>query len=436
MELSPTIATVLARYPDVTPSSLNFPADAAEWTEKEVDLFIGSGGFLKPKRKKAADPPTAQSAPAIAAQAAAAEPIAPAIALDSVARAEGAVLIGYASNADRPAEVVSTPGVATLPELPLTSWHEDAYWAPYATYMEDVGEKGLRLTAALNKCERFRNVGLKKGAGFTLNALKEKFGAGILLREFALEMTLAAPSDIMSLLWVSLRLELPCSPFMPMYQVMVPEGSTTPVCKGVFGMLMLNTATMSVLNDNRIYEEVAAPLRKAFNLNKPNGSEGVPKFPRIYPSRGSPFRPTQLLGCSYTIMPSDCDMYRVIFHPQMVAVCEKVNYAVGAPFCGTPAVAIYANLAKPAGVDDQFDVRVFVEATAQQHRVLYLFSAAGVGVMTAFLVYGAPPGQLFSEDITACGAPKFGALETFGRAVAPTPPAPDKSMDLTRCSRS
>eukprot|EP00913_Durusdinium_trenchii_P020011 g18809.t1 len=41
MELSPTIATVLARYPDVTPSSLNFPADAAEWTEKEVDLFIG-----------------------------------------------------------------------------------------------------------------------------------------------------------------------------------------------------------------------------------------------------------------------------------------------------------------------------------------------------------------------------------------------------------
>eukprot|EP00913_Durusdinium_trenchii_P015972 g15010.t1 len=81
------------------------------------------------------------------------------------------MLIGYASNADRPAEVVSTPGVATLPELPLTSWHEDAYWAPYATYMEDVGEKGLRLTAALNKCERFRNVGLKKGAGFTLNAL-------------------------------------------------------------------------------------------------------------------------------------------------------------------------------------------------------------------------------------------------------------------------
>ena len=33
-----------------------------------------------------------------------------------------------------------------------------------ARWRQDVGEKGLRLTAALNKCERFRNVGLKKGA--------------------------------------------------------------------------------------------------------------------------------------------------------------------------------------------------------------------------------------------------------------------------------
>ena len=31
--------------------------------------------------------------------------------------------------------------------------------------------------------------------------------------------------------------------------------------------------------------QVAAPLRKAFNLNKPNGSEGVPKFPRSFGSR-------------------------------------------------------------------------------------------------------------------------------------------------------
>lgn len=307
--------------------------------------------------------------------------------------------------------------------------------------MEDVGEKGLKLVSALNKCERFRNVGLKKGAGFTLGALKENFGAGILLREFALEMTSQPPSDIMSLLWVSLRLELPCSPFMPMYQTLIPDGGNKPVCKGIFGMLMLNTATMSVLEDNRIYEKVAEPLRKAFDLRRPTGAEGVPKFPRIYPQRGSPFRPVQLLMTSYTIMPSDCDMYRVIFHPQMVSVCEKVNFAVSATFCDSPAVAIYANLAKPAGIGDRFNVRVFVEPTdaSAQFRVLYLFTAAsgsagqGVGTMAAFLVYGAPPGQLYSEDISACAVSAFAGLEAFAARGATKA---DKAVDLSRCERT
>ena len=34
----------------------------------------------------------------------------------------------------------------------------------------------------------------------------------------------------------------------PRYQVMVPEGRQKAVCKGVFGMLMLDTATMSSLS--------------------------------------------------------------------------------------------------------------------------------------------------------------------------------------------
>ncbi len=35
---------------------------------------------------------------------------------------------------------------------------------------------------------------------------------------------------------------------MVRYQVMVPEGRQKAVCKGVFGMLMLDTATMSSLS--------------------------------------------------------------------------------------------------------------------------------------------------------------------------------------------
>merc|ERR1712187_825382 len=126
----------------------------------------------------------------------------------------------------------------------------------------------------------------------------------------------------------------------------------------MFGMLMLNTSTMSVLDDTRIYEQVAAPLRKAFGIAKPTGKEGMPKFPRVYPVRGKPFSPLILLQTEYTIMPSDCDMYRVIFHPQMVSVCEKINYSIDAAFREEPGVAIYCNLAKPVGVGERFRVRV------------------------------------------------------------------------------
>eukprot|EP00435_Cladocopium_sp_Y103_P033457 s1142_g8.t1 len=278
----PSIQRALCRYPDVDASRLHFPSDALEWSEKELDLFVGSGGFLKPKRRK---PPTSPRVP-------------------RVPQTEAAGSSGYDVPLSKTA--VTTPGYAAVPEQALTAWHDNSFWAPYATYMEDVGEKGLRLHAALNKCERFRNVGLKKGAGMTLNSLKEKFKAGILLREFALEMTAQPPSEILSLLWVSLRLELPCAPFMPMYQLLVPDGSNEPVCKGIFGMLMLDTETMSVLEDQKVYEKVATPLREVFRIRKPTGNEGVPKFPRIYPPRGTPFTPTQLYCTTYTIMPSDC----------------------------------------------------------------------------------------------------------------------------------
>ena len=84
-------------------------------------------------------------------------------------------------------------------------------------------------------------------------------------------------------------------------------------------------------------------------------------------------------------------MYRVIFHPQMVSVCEKVNYSLGTAFKEDLGVAIYANLAKPVGVGDCFNVRVFVESqtigSSGQTRVLYLFSAkvtsGGVGTAIA-----------------------------------------------------
>jgi len=446
---NPLVAKVLARFPDVAPGSLTFPPEAESWTEKDVELFVGSGGFLKPKKRqvpKVTPPPatsqaTTEKAPVSApAKASAAVDEVPQPRKQREPEEQAPTTADAADNSCQPKDettkvqrVAHPSATVTAAELPHTVWHEGEYWAPYTTYMEDVGERGFRLSAALNKCERFRNIGLQKGAGVTLNDLKQRFGAGILLREFSIEMCAEPPREIMSALWISLRLQLPCSPFMPMYQTVVPNGSDIPVCRAVFGMLMLSTETMTVLNDNKVYEQVAVPLRRAFQLSKPTGQEGVPKFPRLYPARGRPFRPTKLLQAPYTVMPSDCDMYRVIFHPQMVGMCERTNFAVNVTFREEPCVAFYANLAKPVGVGDRFKVSVFIEE--QSARGLYLFvDMRGSASMAAFAVYGAPPGALFSEDLAVCAAGRLASLAAFaaGGGVAP---AADANLDLSQCRR-
>ncbi|CAE7469306.1 ARF1 [Symbiodinium pilosum] len=52
--------------------------------------------------------------------------------------------------------------------------------------------------------------------------------------------------------------------------------------------------------------------------------------------------------------------------------------------------------------------------------------------MAAFVVYGAPPGRLYSEDISACAVQAFAALEAF---VARGAAKVDKALDLTRCEK-
>ena len=57
---NPFIEKVFQKFPDVDPTSLVFPPDADDWDEQGLELFIGSGGFLKPKKtspKKAAKSP-------------------------------------------------------------------------------------------------------------------------------------------------------------------------------------------------------------------------------------------------------------------------------------------------------------------------------------------------------------------------------------------
>ncbi|CAE8594349.1 unnamed protein product [Polarella glacialis] len=469
---NPLVAKVLGRYPDV--NGLEFPPDTVDWTEMEIDLFIGSGGFLKPKRKKAvpvvaATPSLSPSTAGYSSSAPVLAPVTPpASALQTAAASTAKVLAvpngvssatpaaSAAATAAEPAVAASTsavppwqsPVVADIvrvqrkflqAEVELMQTEGKQWVVPLTTFMEDVGPRGLRMVAALNKCERSRSAALMKGANFDLRVLKETYGTGILLREFALEVASLEHSDIMSVLWCETCIELPCSPFIPMTQALVPASGGTAVCTGRFNLVLVDMQTMSVVNDTNVYERVAVPLRQSLGIPKPSGKEGVPKFPRIYPSRGRPFAPQQLMKTNVTLLPSDCDMYRVIFHPEVASICERVNFSCGLGFREEPGVAIYANLSKPASAGTCFEVFVFIEHADGQARALYLFankggSGAAAVTMAVFGVYGPPPGRLASEDVSACAATKFALLHGF--AALGKAGGTDKDIDLSKCSRS
>lgn len=320
---------------------------------------------------------------------------------------------------------------------------------PITTFMDDIGPNGLKLVSLLNKCERMRSVALMKGANFDLTVLKEKYGTGILLREFAVEVAGPLAAEIMSVLWCETVVELPCSPFIPIKQALIPASKSdgeacVPLCTGRFNLVMLDVSGggMRVLEDQAKYDQVANPLRQALGIPRPTGKEGVPKFPKCYPARGRPFKPLTLQKADCSIIGDDCDMYRVIFHPQVARVCERVNLGLGTTFREEPGVALYANLSKPASAGDRFDVFVFVEPPSPggppQHRVLYLFVVRGVTsaagcAMAIFAVYGPPPGALTSEDVSACSAQRFAVLHRFASGSAAA--AATAELDLTECQR-
>lgn len=52
MDTNPLIVKVLERFPDVAGESLPWPQDTASWTERDISVFVGSGGYIRPKQKK------------------------------------------------------------------------------------------------------------------------------------------------------------------------------------------------------------------------------------------------------------------------------------------------------------------------------------------------------------------------------------------------
>ncbi|CAJ1433506.1 unnamed protein product [Effrenium voratum] len=66
------IREVLQKYPGIDAQSLPWPDDISQWTRRDIDIFVGSGGFIKPKRK--ATPTPSLSAEPLKAEPLKAEP--------------------------------------------------------------------------------------------------------------------------------------------------------------------------------------------------------------------------------------------------------------------------------------------------------------------------------------------------------------------------
>eukprot|EP00746_Dinoflagellata_sp_MGD_P006520 gnl/MRDRNA2_/MRDRNA2_112765_c0_seq1.p1 gnl/MRDRNA2_/MRDRNA2_112765_c0~~gnl/MRDRNA2_/MRDRNA2_112765_c0_seq1.p1 ORF type:complete len:506 (-),score=81.11 gnl/MRDRNA2_/MRDRNA2_112765_c0_seq1:209-1726(-) len=469
---NPLLPQVLADYPGFDISTLNWPPDAVSWNEKDLDLFIGSGGFIKPKKKpKAAAKPVVEAPPAENTHSksnggyplqVSSSPVKNDVSPSSVPPVEMKGSEETSSTCSTPDSCKSSSKDDPLQEeqeivssldADLSVKRQPVEWlntvvvpgvdghtvVPITTHLEDLGPNGMHLTAMLNKFARCRSLLLNNPqSGLDLAAFMEKHNAGVLLREFACEVETpnsAYMMSPMSVLDVHTSVELPIRPFFPFRQRLFGKsqaGKDEMVAEARFGHLLLDIEKMAPLENASLYGQVAAEVRQMFALPPPNGDGIVPKFPTLYPKLGRSFRPSQRLQSEYTVSSSDCDMYRVIFHPRMCQICEAINFNVRADFCKMSPTAVYANLAKPVQVGDRLDVHLFVQDEVNRSRrvaVLYLFLMQSSGdqgnvtsstdkrpsmtsscVMTVMMIYGEPPGRLSSEEVEACGSPNFAKL--------------------------
>ncbi|CAK9022038.1 Uncharacterized protein SCF082_LOCUS15618 [Durusdinium trenchii] len=145
---NPHLKDVLVNFPDVVPDSLPWPKDADAWSLKDLEIFIGSGGFLKPKKKAAA--PSAPPAPPRTTGASSPEQ-----AVSGYAEANGTALPA----ADAAPAVPAPFGF----ETPGFNQEKHRFIMPVRVHCEDTAPNGhVRVESLVAYAERIRSLALKQ----------------------------------------------------------------------------------------------------------------------------------------------------------------------------------------------------------------------------------------------------------------------------------
>lgn len=385
---NPLLKSVLVSFPDVDAASLPWPDGAEAWTVQELELFIGSGGFLKPKKKKAAAKavPKAPSAPAPAAR---------------PAQEGSRVPQELPSNFD-------SPGYSA---------ERRAITMPVHVHCEDTAPGGhVRLESLTAFCERIRSLALKQLMGVSLADLKER-NLAILATEYVTEIVGTGVRHLETLR-IDTWPEFPAAPLFP-WEAHVFNQDGTEYMHGRYGLNLCAISSSGAYSgvDEAQYNEFVKDMRDYANPEKAAFSATNLRFYGAYDKSGIAFKPSAHSVAMYFVRSSDCDMYNVLFQarvPAMMECCHQRHDTTG----------FYVNIRTSVRPGDELQVHVFSTGSA----ALFVCVRQGTAVLTAVGHYGSL--QPFTQEELRCASLRVPLLLKFCNG-GPAPSA-NEDFDLSR----
>eukprot|EP00746_Dinoflagellata_sp_MGD_P002100 gnl/MRDRNA2_/MRDRNA2_104039_c0_seq1.p1 gnl/MRDRNA2_/MRDRNA2_104039_c0~~gnl/MRDRNA2_/MRDRNA2_104039_c0_seq1.p1 ORF type:complete len:413 (-),score=83.15 gnl/MRDRNA2_/MRDRNA2_104039_c0_seq1:72-1310(-) len=369
---NPRLKTVLVDFPDFDASTLPWPADADTWEVKDLQLFIGSGGFVKPKKKKVvakAATPVPNGYP---------KPVAPEP--DQVSPKES-----VPSEFKAP-EVTSEPptkGASDVEERPSSfetpgfSLDRHCLTMPVRVHCEDTAPHGhVRVESLVAFAERQRSLALKQIMNVSLADLKEQKLA-ILATEYVVEIV-GKGTRVLDTLRVDTTPEFPSAPLFPWETYMYDEEGTL-YTQGRFSLNLCSISDSGAYAgiDKEGYEAFTKDLKKWCNPKKKTFSPTNLRFFSAYKPVNAPFTPTSCSVHKYVVRGSDCDMYNVLFQARVPSMMETCHDRYD-------PMAFYVNIRSSVRPGDTLDVHIFT----QDDRKLFICLREKEAVVACFGHFG------------------------------------------------
>jgi acyl-CoA thioesterase FadM len=396
---NPRLKDVLVNFPDVDPASLAWPADADLWDAKDLEIFVGSGGFLKPKKGKYQKP------------AAKAEP-AGGNGYTQPALPTAAVPIAAASAPST--ELEDQPSAF---EVPGFSKERHAITMPVRIHCEDTSPIGhVRLESLTAVCERIRSLALKQIMNVSLADLKERKLA-ILATEYVIEIV-GKGIRVLDTLRIDTTPEFPSAPLFPWDTKLYTEDESL-YAQGRFGLNLCAISDSGVYSgiEAEGYNEFVKDMRK-WSSKHPVFSSTNLRFFNAYKRTGVPFKPSTLKQVTYVVRAADCDMYNVLFQARVPSFLESCHPR-------HDAMAFYVNIRMSVRPGDELKVHVFSNSDS----ALFICLRGKEAVLSAFGHYGADTSHPMRQEEIKCGSILLPSILKF--CSGGDKPKPSEDLDLS-----